>query len=969
MADVTKKVILETVYKTTVEGEANIKALQTATDKLTESNLEKVAADKKLEQAANQLNKVVDTQTQKQSALAQSVEKTGKAMAQVAAKSTLKEAFSGTDKQIAMVTAQLDKFKESARAAKSVDELTVAIDELMASLPEEVRADAFKLIQKETEKLEKTLERPTSRLRELKRLINTETDPVLLKKLTAEAAKLQDELGDTNDVIKALASDTLFTDTLVQGAQTATAAFSAFQGVTTLFAEDNEELAKAAQKAQGAMAALLGIQQLSIEFKKADNIVTRSQILLQKGYAAVVGQSTGAMKGFKLALAATGIGLAVIALGYLVANFDKVKYALGFGVNPETERYIKLSREATAAAEQEIVSFQNQAEALRLLADRRKNLNADITAGSVQRFNEEINIINRETEKLQGALTEREKQIDDEIKKLNELKEARQKALVAESSAKAVGLPGPLASLLFGSVGPSDAEVKAQEDEVTRLNNLQEEQFVNTLANNNKIDEINRQKTELLKANLKKQNDDRIASLAEEERHALAEANILKKSEEEILRIQLFYLQKRKALLLQIGGEGASELAIKKINNELEELQLTINNLKPVVLFEPGSIKAMEAQLSAINDAINSLGEGPLTTNLARQAKEIEKQIQESKDRIFGISKELNFELFDEEERHHLAMLQGEKDYEQKQIALQIQFAKNKLAILIAAGKGEELEAIRIRNTIQELQKQQSDYNAAILQKQKDDREKYTRESIRIATSLATTLLDIEIKRYEGAIAAQQQRVDAATKIAEKGNAELLEQEQNRLDELTRKKEKFVKNQQRLAKLELIANTIVTVSKAAAEGGVAAAFTIAAALAALFAGLAVGTAQANSQSFKKGGVYDSKGGYTGYGPASGQSLALGPKPYDYHFKEHIMPAEVTGIGNNIDWLEKIRLNRIDIGKLVSGKGPVYVNDNRAVVAAIEGIESTKVSVNMNSKGIINIVKEASNRKKVIDSRR
>lgn len=958
MADVTKKVILETVYKTTVEGEANIKALQTATDKLTESNLEKVAADKKLEQAANQLNKVVDTQTQKQSALAQSVEKTGKAMAQVAAKSTLKEAFTGADKQIAMVTAQLDKFKESARAAKSVDELTVAIDELMASLPEEVRADAFKLIQKETEKLEKTLERPTSRLRELKRLINTETDPVLLKKLTAEAAKLQDELGDTNDVIKALASDTLFTDTLVQGAQTATAAFSAFQGVTTLFAEDNEELAKAAQKAQGAMAALLGIQQLSIEFKKADNIVTRSQILLQKGYAAVVGQSTGAMKGFKLALAATGIGLAVIALGYLVANFDKVKYALGFGVNPETERYIELTAKAVEAAERESKAFQSQAEALRAVAERRKIVNEESLKGQLQALDQEASIITRQKENLDAELKAREENINAQIKKLDELQAKRRK--VAEANKNSAGEQERNAV--------AQKEVDDQQKVVDDLNTLQQEQLAQFIRFGNTQLQIEKEKSEKIKTELKKQNDNRLAFLNEEERHALAEANILKKSEEEILRIQIDFAKRRKKLLAQIGGQSPVDIA--RINNEIKELQLTLDNLKPKdISFEAGSIKALEAQLSAINDVIRSVGEGPLTANLQIQAKQIEKDLKDLNERIFGLEKELNFELLDEEERHQLAMQSIEKDSNLGRIYTQISFAKEKLRILQEAGKGEEAEAIRIQNSITELEAEASQERINIRRQEIQDKIDTAAQTLQAATNLANQLLAIEVKRYEGAIAAQQLRVDAATKIAEKGNAELLEQEQDRLDELTRKKEKFVKNQQRLAKLELIANTIVTVSTAAAEGGVAAAFTIAAALAALFAGLAVGTAQANSQSFKKGGVYDSKGGYTGYGPASGQSLALGPKPYDYHFKEHIMPAEVTGIGNNIDWLEKIRLNRIDIGKLVSGKGPVYVNDNRAVVAAIEGIESTKVSVNMNSKGIINIVKEASNRKKVIDSRR
>jgi hypothetical protein len=49
---------------------------------------------------------------------------------------------------------------------------------------------------------------------------------------------------------------------------------------------------------------------------------------VQKAYTAVVGSSTGAMKVFKLALIGTGIGAIVIAIGLLIANFDKVKKAV-----------------------------------------------------------------------------------------------------------------------------------------------------------------------------------------------------------------------------------------------------------------------------------------------------------------------------------------------------------------------------------------------------------------------------------------------------------------------------------------------------------------------------------------------------------------------------------------------------------------------------------------------------------------
>lgn len=59
-------------------------------------------------------------------------------------------------------------------------------------------------------------------------------------------------------------------------------------------------------------------------FAKESKIATFVQGL----YSTVVGTSTGAMKLFRIALASTGIGLIVIALGLLVANFSKVTDAV-----------------------------------------------------------------------------------------------------------------------------------------------------------------------------------------------------------------------------------------------------------------------------------------------------------------------------------------------------------------------------------------------------------------------------------------------------------------------------------------------------------------------------------------------------------------------------------------------------------------------------------------------------------------
>src|SRR5205809_235075 len=75
------------------------------------------------------------------------------------------------------------------------------------------------------------------------------------------------------------------------------------------------------------MTILNGLQAIQNELKKKDNILTIIQTNLQKTYTAVVGNSTGAMKAFRIALATTGILAVVVLIGYLISKFKDLKNA------------------------------------------------------------------------------------------------------------------------------------------------------------------------------------------------------------------------------------------------------------------------------------------------------------------------------------------------------------------------------------------------------------------------------------------------------------------------------------------------------------------------------------------------------------------------------------------------------------------------------------------------------------------
>lgn len=232
-------------------------------------------------------------------------------------------------------------------------------------------------------------------------------------------------------------------------------------------------------------------------------------------------------------------------------------------------------------------------------------------------------------------------------------------------------------------------------------------------------------------------------------------------------------------------------------------------------------------------------------------------------------------------------------------LANELKFEQDKLEILRQGGKAYEAEA-----------KAQAD-KVALLEKETNKARRlenisYYEQLSQAAITATNKIIDTKIREIEAQTNLQQKRVDEAKNIADSGNAELLELEKERLDNLNKEKEKFVRAQQALATIELISNTAIAVSKAAAEGGVAAGITIAATLLALVAGLAQARSIAGQAAFYEGG-------YTGDGNPRETSTALGRKNYTYHKGEFVFDHEKTGKYRKI--FEDVHNDRVDLGEM------------------------------------------------------
>jgi hypothetical protein len=173
------------------------------------------------------------------------------------------------------------------------------------------------------------------------------------KLLTKEAGHLKDAMNDVNQEIRTAGSDTRVFDGLISAATGVVGAMSVAQGAMALFGDENEDLQKTMVKVQGALALLNGLQAIQNVLQKesaaailANNIAMKAEVATQKIFAFVVGESSGALKVFRIALATTGVGLLVIALTALIAKFIEGSDATEefnnklANLNTETERAI-----------------------------------------------------------------------------------------------------------------------------------------------------------------------------------------------------------------------------------------------------------------------------------------------------------------------------------------------------------------------------------------------------------------------------------------------------------------------------------------------------------------------------------------------------------------------------------------------------------------------------------------------------
>jgi hypothetical protein len=149
----------------------------------------------------------------------------------------------------------------------------------------------------------------------IKKAIQEQTQAIADQKFALQGLKMQQQESKA-----ALSESRAVAEDNSQAMEALSRAVNAAAMATLLLGDDNKKLQPAINAVRVVMAgasAAMALYNLSL---RENNVLTMLSSKLQKAYAVVVGTSTGAMKMFRIALASTGVGVLIVALGALVAK-------------------------------------------------------------------------------------------------------------------------------------------------------------------------------------------------------------------------------------------------------------------------------------------------------------------------------------------------------------------------------------------------------------------------------------------------------------------------------------------------------------------------------------------------------------------------------------------------------------------------------------------------------------------------
>lgn len=353
------------------------------------------------------------------------------------------------------------------------------------------------------------------------------------------------------------------------------------------------------------------------------------------------------------------------------------------------------------------------------------------------------------------------------------------------------------------------------------------------------------------------------------------------------LNNEIFDLQKesdeKELQMLQNQHQKKLDLIDKQVQEEKEKLKVAEDeknmHLQAIILNNIRLLSDEKEKQIAKNDKDLSIKE----IDLFNKKIDLQTQFQRDSIRSFTQNERLNFVekyLFKEEnnEKERKQLLDSGKNKEELE-------QRTQLALLFIDYNAENIKLGRLAAsgiaTKEEIKKQESIVDSFGKQiGQKDDeitegkkkRTKATKEDYQqlgeTAVQAAQTITSAFEQQADREIEIRQRRVDQTREIADRGNAEALQEEERRLDKAVKTKQRFAKQQIAINLLMQASQIALAIATAAGGTGVAAPAAIAIVLAALATGFAAvkGFNQDTTPAFKDGVI-----GFNGKGSGTSDS--------------------------------------------------------------------------------------------------
>ena len=512
------------------------------------------------------------------------------------------EAVKSAQKASDKIATEFKDAAKSAAAAFSGGEVKKALDSNTSSI----------------EKLAKSGKTLTGQLKGLKQELTLleqqgKDNTKEFNQLLIAAAKLEDQIGDTRARVKILAADTFKFDVAVQATQGLAAGFEVAQGAAALFGSESEDLQKGILKVQGAIAVANGVQQIANLLLEESAIKTAILTAKTAIYNTVVGTSTGALKAFRIALAATGVGLLVIGLIALVENFDKVKRALENsipffkdvsnaigGVVDTIKDWVGASDEADRAGAAFENASKRQADATKKIVDGyNRRIEVEKAAGR--------NTTQLEIEREKAVIAANQKILKDFQAKQSKIldldKEERDKLLETQKAASDAVQEASNNILVIRATAAKEAADKAKEESKKAAE-----------AEKKELEDLEKARKDLLAkrvANQKAANDSIAASREADLQEQLQAVAV---GEDASFQLRIESLEKQKAIEIAAAEEAgqltydiekkyAEQIADLKAAQAQSEINTRINTLKQL---EAAEGSTLERRIQLIEEQANA---------------------------------------------------------------------------------------------------------------------------------------------------------------------------------------------------------------------------------------------------------------------------------------------------------------------------------------------------------------------------